>query len=69
MTCPLITLYLLINENDMKIMLNKYLRLYFQVQNQPPIASMKVLRIIVTQEDKSHQDNLSRMLLRTTIPW
>ena len=48
MKCPLITLSLLMKENDMRIMLDTSLRIYLQVQTQLSIVSLKGLTVIVT---------------------
>ena len=69
MTFPQINISLLINENAMRIILDIYLGPYYQVQAKLSIASLKGLRMIGIQEQKSYKETLSRMLLRSTIPW
>ena len=51
----------------MKIMLDTYVGLYYQVQTKLLIISLKGIRIFGTQEEKSHKENSFIMLIRNTI--
>ena len=53
----------------MRIMLDTYLERYCQGQNQLSIVSLKGLRMIGSQEQKSYKETSLRMLFRSTITW
>ena len=53
----------------MGIMLGTYIRLYCEVKTQLSIVSLKVLRMIGTQEHNPYKETLFIMLLRSTITW
>ena len=55
MTFTQITLSSFIKENFMMIIIDKYSGIYCKGQTQPSIALLKGLRMIGTQEHKSHQ--------------
>ena len=67
-TYPQITLSWLIEDNYMGIMFVTSLWVYCQGRTQPSIVSLKVLRMIGKQEEKSYQENLLIMLLRSATP-
>ena len=69
MTCPRITLSLLIMQNYIRIILDTSLGVYCQVQTQPSIVLLKILSIIGIQEENLQQDNTFIMILRSTTTW